>query len=785
MIVSSPVRRREGSMAKKNMTSAAEELPALRDYLNRIGAEELNFRRFMVKERKGGHYYTERVLIKILGDGEIRVTDPEYAPTKEEAEKIAEGFAKLDLPKSIGATKANVDELRSRVDGELFSFISRKEKDAVIMCQQRVETADGGKFYMPWTYWSDGRWRAMEPDGPLPFWKPEKRRKGTWYMIHEGAKSAAAAEAIARDPKSDHPWAKELSKYEHWGMIGGALAPHRADYDELKSQTPEMVVYVCDHDKAGETVAQEFSKHYRQKMRAVMFPDSFPESFDIAEPMPANLFHSSGRYCGPQLSEIMQPATWATEPVYTGKKGRPSYTLNRAFRDEWLHAIKPEVFVHLDWSHEVFNPTQFNNKVKPFSHVANTAALLQTDAGSKSCELRYTPSERPGVYSTPDSARYINTHRPSSIVPEKGDVGPFLDFMTHLVVDPNDRLELMRWCATLIARPEIKMLYGVLLISEAQGVGKGTLGEKILAPIIGHDNVSIPSEHEVVESAFNYWATHKRLAVVHEIYSGHSSKAYDKLKSIMTDKFIRVKKKFQDEYEIDNWLHIFACSNSMRAIRLSDEDRRWFVPQITDEKMEADYWINFNRWLVEEGGLQFIAQWAHDFLERELPVMTGDTAPGSKLKQRVVEDGYSAGQLLVATTLDRIHSILAKEGDGDEDLVREWEEKDMLRWGENGEPELFVLDQDLVRLIHSEIYQERPTDKLEKPATVRKLAKARGWSIGTQKVSTGMRAWGPGASNSYMICTTKKLASMTPSEVGGNRSERGQKPLSLEWARTQ
>jgi len=55
-----------------------------------------------------------------------------------------------------------------------------------------------------------------------------------------------------------------------------------------------------------------------------------------------------------------------------------------------------------------------------------------------------------------------------------------------------DRIELMRWCATLIARPDIKMNYGVLLISETQGVGKSTLGEKILAPLIGKLNASFP-----------------------------------------------------------------------------------------------------------------------------------------------------------------------------------------------------------------------------------------------------------------------------------------------------
>ena len=36
------------------------------------------------------------------------------------------------------------------------------------------------------------------------------------------------------------------------------------------------------------------------------------------------------------------------------------------------------------------------------------------------------------------------------------------------------------------------MLYGLLLVSETQGVGKTTLGERILAPLVGWHNVSVP-----------------------------------------------------------------------------------------------------------------------------------------------------------------------------------------------------------------------------------------------------------------------------------------------------
>jgi hypothetical protein len=169
-----------------------------------------------------------------------------------------------------------------------------------------------------------------------------------------------------------------------------------------------------------------------------------------------------------------------------------------------------------------------------------------------------------------DGQRLINCYQPSSIKAVKGNAKPFLKFMRHLIPEKTDRNALLKWSATLIARPDIRMSYGVLLISEKQGIGKGTLGEAILTPLIGKHNVSFPNEQAVTDSSFNSWLARKRLAVVHEIYAGHSSKAYNKLKSEITDPSVRVNEKFMPEYDLENFIHVFACSNSMRALQLDD-----------------------------------------------------------------------------------------------------------------------------------------------------------------------------------------------------------------------
>lgn len=59
-----------------------------------------------------------------------------------------------------------------------------------------------------------------------------------------------------------------MSRFEHWGFTGGALAVHRCDMEELGKAVVEggivaSVVFACDHDRPGEIAAQLFSREWK------------------------------------------------------------------------------------------------------------------------------------------------------------------------------------------------------------------------------------------------------------------------------------------------------------------------------------------------------------------------------------------------------------------------------------------------------------------------------------------------------------------------------------------
>src|SRR5262245_49099088 len=143
-------------------------IPPLAAYLNRIAAErcleieQRNFKRFALY-RPVGRYKRDYIVITIAADGTVRCPE-DCAPTEEEAAGILAAWAKVTRPQSIPAMLAEAEQQRVALGVERanwFVMLDEARKD-VVMCQQRIDQEDFKKAYLPWTLWSDHKWRCME-----------------------------------------------------------------------------------------------------------------------------------------------------------------------------------------------------------------------------------------------------------------------------------------------------------------------------------------------------------------------------------------------------------------------------------------------------------------------------------------------------------------------------------------------------------------------------------------------------------------------------------------------
>jgi Family of unknown function (DUF5906) len=776
--------RGDNTMAKKKEPKANTPVfdALCKEIEERVGVtvESMSDFRAMIKDYrdeddKKRSYYRERSTVMVR-KGTIIILDADGSSAKAcedivaaYTDKIQAEWDKvsLTLPKSEYATIEQAERQREDlgVSEENWYIMLDITRRRVIMCQLRVEKEDGSKEYWPYTFFkSDGwtGWRNKEPntdDFRMPFWKPAKRRTGQLIMLHEGAKAARYADNLVNNTsaewierRANHPWAKFLARFEHWGIIGGALAPHRADYNEIiKGRKPERAVYVCDRDSAGEAALATFSRHYKGKLDAIRFDerfDSVKPGWDIADELPTEMF-IDGYYKGEPMEAFLRPATWATgekiiEPEGKGNpRGGPKpkakivYHLTDNFIQDWVHVVEPEVYIHRRLPDHIYSLDGFNNRVQPFSNIRDTAKLFQQYEESKIDSIDYNPTKAPGIVKKGRKLSW-NIHHSGFIEPKRGDISPWAEYLEQTFPVPGDRREVEKWVYTLIACPQIKMHYGLLLCSEQQGVGKTTLGQNILAPILGEHNISYPSESDIVDSQFTHWKANVRLILANEIYAGHSSRAYNKLKDLMTDHIIRVNKKFMSEYNQVNWAHMIACSNSLRALKIPDEDRRWCVPRVTELKKPTAYWKDFNQWL-SHGGLCFIMQEAFDWGRRKgnSYASIGDAAPSTAAKRKMVEEGYSKGQQLVKDWLEAHADIENKNG------------------------AVVVADQALVDLIFYEVHGGRFSEYQERPLTVRKVAsRTPGWYVGRLR-QTVKPPYGKG----FLLANRGNLVDLGPREI--------------------
>jgi hypothetical protein len=626
-----------------------EEIDSVRMYLSRIGAEMRSLRTAVIKEMRG-NYWKDVALIQFNRDGTIACAEA-HLPTESELAQIKVDLARVEWPfvKPIKklVEKGLPEELAGAAKEDIFEF--RNAQGLIVCVQLRKKLRDGAKAYVPFTFWDDDTWRKMEPEGPLPIFNIEKVKAGGTVFIHEGAKAARAVQELiegnspeARAALLAHPWGEELKSATHLGWIGGALSPHRTDWSALKSLGIRRAYIVSDNDSPGLSAVPAIAFNLRVPTFHVQFTNEWPVSFDLADDFPPDMFREidgARYYIGPSFRSCLHPATWATDLI-PNPKGKPTTVLRDHFKELWHYVEEADLFVCTEMPEILRQEAILNKMLSSFSHSQETSKLIVKAFTGRNTKLCYRP-DIDGRIVTDKTTSAVNLHTPANIRAKRGSPSLWLKFMDYLVPDEGERHELMRWVATLIAQPGVKMEYACLLVSESQGIGKTTLASKILAPLVGVQNTSWPTESEIVGSEFNTWLANKRLVIVNEIYSGHSWKAYNKLKSIITDRDVTVNQKYQRPYTIENWCHIFACSNSLKALRIEEDDRRWFYPSLSESGWPKEKFTELNNWL-SSGGLQIIMDWAECF--KGGYVNAGERAPMTIRKRAVIEDSRSEAQ---------------------------------------------------------------------------------------------------------------------------------------------
>jgi len=176
--------------------------------------------------------------------------------------------------------------------------------------------------------------------------------------------------------------------------------------------------------------------------------------------------------------------------------------------------------------------------------------------------------------------------------PQKGTVKPFLDLLQQVIPNKKDREWFLQWAAYPLQYPGTKLYTGVM-IHGGQGTGKTFLG-KILRDLYGSHGRFL--EQTDINSEFNEWADKTQFVVGDEVIFHGDRRESDKLKNRITREQVRVNKKNQPAYVVNDYCNWFFTSNHSDAIYMEPDDRRFFVVHAADKKPEKFY-TEIDNWI--------------------------------------------------------------------------------------------------------------------------------------------------------------------------------------------
>lgn len=212
---------------------------------------------------------------------------------------------------------------------------------------------------------------------------------------------------------------------------------------------------------------------------------------------------------------------------------------------------------------------------------------------------------------------YYNVYSPPDLIevdhyiPEKANV--FFAHMDFLFGAATPAQELfLNWFAFTLQRPEQRIPWAPLIVG-VPGTGKGWIYQ-LFQKLLGEQNCAMIRSDDLGErSAHNEWLSSTLLVCIDEMDSGSKWADMNRLKSILTEPYQIINKKYGAKGKERIFANFIGFANILSAAALDENDRRFWVHQIPRKCAESpEYYTRLFSWL-ESDGPQHLLRWAMDY----------------------------------------------------------------------------------------------------------------------------------------------------------------------------
>ncbi len=379
-----------------------------------------------------------------------------------------------------------------------------------------------------------------------------------------------------------------------------------------------------------------------------------------------------------ELVKMLQPIEGASNPF-----GNPDTGAEVITGYQYLSAnLQIEHFdgcVYIQDQHRIFTPSgailkseQFNatygGYVFQLDEPGNKTTCKAWEAFTESQVVRYPkaqstcfrPELEPAALVIEEGCVLVNTFVPIDTPRIEGDVQPFLNHLSKILPDNNDREILLAYMAAIVQYPGVKFQWAPLL-QGAEGNGK-TLFTRCVAFAVGRRYTHFPPANEISEK-FNEWLFNKIFIGIEDVYvPDHKKEIIEVLKPMITNDKLAMRAMQQAQVMGDNRANFMLNSNHKDAIRKNQNDRRFavfFSAQQTAEDIVRDgmgdsYFPNLYDWLRDQNGYEIVANYLANYAIPDTlnPATLCHRAPITSTTKEAVSSSLGFAEQLIQEAID-------------------------------------------------------------------------------------------------------------------------------------
>lgn len=301
---------------------------------------------------------------------------------------------------------------------------------------------------------------------------------------------------------------------------------------------------------------------------------------------------------------------------------------------EYVFVVKQRQYIHLPSGARLLD-TQFSDKFRAFTGKETPHSLLNVDKFTRKVDtIDYLPGAL-DKFVQQDGETKLNTWTPSDLDSDAGDCALILQHFEYLVPDEKERDHLLDMLAHAVQNPSEKIRHAAIIMG-GQGTGKSFLG-KLLTKLFGQHNATTLTGEEVL-SQWTEKLGNVQVMVWEESGVGGQLEAYERMKPWITEEVQIVHQKHIVSYNARTPRLIFGFTNQQVPIRISADDRRFFIIKSPAEPKGADYYkMLFSQGVAQASAFLWMLQ------HRDISHFSASAPPPmTEAKRELIEDSQPA-----------------------------------------------------------------------------------------------------------------------------------------------